>query len=77
VRVLHDLEVAYHDGQIDHLDGLSVDYPDWWFNVRSSHTEPLLRINLGANRQDRLEKERKTLFSRIDRIIDEVGKAPD
>ncbi|WP_241676368.1 phosphohexomutase domain-containing protein [Bremerella volcania] len=76
-RVLDGLEVAYHDGQIDHLDGLSVDYPDWWFNVRSSHTEPLLRINLGASRQDRLEKERKMLFSRIDRISDEVEKAAD
>ncbi|WP_197995521.1 phosphohexomutase domain-containing protein [Gimesia algae] len=76
-RVLDGLKVAYHDGQIDHLDGLSVDYPDWWFNVCSSLTEPLLRINLGASRQDRLEKERKTLFSRIDHIIDEIGKVPD
>ena len=32
----------------DHLDGLTVDCGSWWFNVRSSNTEPLLRLNLEA-----------------------------
>ena len=32
----------------DHLDGLTVDLGDWWFNLRSSNTEPLLRLNLEA-----------------------------
>ena len=36
----------YGDGEIGHLDGVSVDYPDWHFNVRPSNTEPLLRLNL-------------------------------
>jgi phosphomannomutase len=36
----------YSDGEIAHLDGISVDYPDWHFNVRPSNTEPLLRLNL-------------------------------
>jgi phosphomannomutase len=31
--------------QVDHLDGLTVNHPDWWFNVRASNTEPLLRLN--------------------------------
>ncbi len=35
-------------GQIDTLDGVTVQYPDWWFNVRKSNTEPLLRLNLEA-----------------------------
>jgi phosphomannomutase len=36
----------YSDGEISRLDGISVDYPDWHFNVRPSNTEPLLRLNL-------------------------------
>ena len=30
---------------MDHLDGLTVTHPDWWFNVRASNTRPLLRLN--------------------------------
>jgi phosphomannomutase len=41
-----EIEERYADGQIDHLDGVSVDYDDWHFNVRPSNTEPLLRLNL-------------------------------
>jgi phosphomannomutase len=33
----------------DRLDGLTVDMGDWWFNLRPSNTEPLLRLNLEAN----------------------------
>jgi phosphomannomutase len=36
----------YGDGNVTHLDGVSVDYDDWHFNVRASNTEPLLRLNL-------------------------------
>jgi phosphomannomutase len=38
------LEERYSDGRVSHLDGISVDYDDWHFNVRSSNTEPLLRL---------------------------------
>jgi phosphomannomutase len=42
-------EYADRDGvELDHLDGLSVTHPDWWFNVRPSNTEPLLRLNAEA-----------------------------
>ncbi len=41
-----EIETRFSDGRIDHLDGLSVDYDDWHFNVRPSNTEPLLRLNL-------------------------------
>jgi phosphomannomutase len=43
---LAELEAAYGDAELGHLDGLSVDYPDWHFNVRPSNTEPLLRLTL-------------------------------
>jgi phosphomannomutase len=41
-----EIEERWSDGRIDHLDGVSVDYDDWHFNVRPSNTEPLLRLNL-------------------------------
>jgi phosphomannomutase len=40
------IERRYGDGRISKLDGVSVDYDDWHFNVRPSNTEPLLRLNL-------------------------------
>jgi phosphomannomutase len=43
---MEEIAERYRDGQISHLDGISVDYPEWHFNVRPSNTEPLLRLNL-------------------------------
>jgi phosphomannomutase len=46
--VLDELEgvwAGHSDVEMDHLDGLTVNHPDWWFNVRASNTEPLLRLN--------------------------------
>ena len=43
---MRELAERYSDAEISHLDGVSVDYPDWHFNVRPSNTEPLLRLNL-------------------------------
>lgn len=41
----------YRDAEIDRLDGITVQYPDWWFNVRASNTEPLLRLNMEADHE--------------------------
>jgi phosphomannomutase len=43
---IEEIRERYGDGEISELDGISVDYPDWHFNVRPSNTEPLLRLNL-------------------------------
>jgi phosphomannomutase len=43
---MRELAERYSDGEVTELDGVSVDYPDWHFNVRASNTEPLLRLNL-------------------------------
>lgn len=51
------LEEKYGDAQIDHLDGVTVQYEKWWFNVRASNTEPLLRLNLEAE-SDEMVNER-------------------
>ncbi len=50
---------------IDHLDGLSVNFEDWWFNLRPSNTEPLLRLNVEAKDKSTLEKERDELLNLI------------
>jgi phosphomannomutase len=46
--VIERIAVAYRDAESDRLDGLTVDLGDWWFNLRASNTEPLLRLNLEA-----------------------------
>ncbi len=53
---LREIEAAFKDGKIDKLDGVTVDYGDWWFNVRPSNTEPLVRLNVEANNRELLEK---------------------
>ena len=45
---MREIADCYDDAEISHLDGVSVAYPDWHFNVRPSNTEPLLRLNLEA-----------------------------
>jgi phosphomannomutase len=59
------LESKYRSGQIDHLDGLSVDYDDWWFNARPSNTESVLRLNVGATSRVLLKEKRKELLDQI------------
>jgi phosphomannomutase len=48
LAVIEVVAEAYGDAQTDRLDGLTVDLGDWWFNLRPSNTEPLLRLNLEA-----------------------------
>jgi phosphomannomutase len=50
---------------LDHLDGLTVTHPDWWFNVRPSNTEPLLRLNAEAADPDRLAELRHEVLATI------------
>jgi phosphomannomutase len=51
------IEQRYADAEIDHLDGVTVGYPDWWFNLRASNTEPLLRLNVEADSRALLERQ--------------------
>ena len=62
---LRELEERYADGRISHLDGVSVDYDDWHFNVRPSNTEPLLRLNLEASSQQLMEAKRDEVIGLI------------
>ncbi|HET8814078.1 MAG TPA: phosphomannomutase/phosphoglucomutase [Solirubrobacterales bacterium] len=63
---MEEIAAHYADGEITRLDGISVDYPDWHFNVRPSNTEPLLRLNLESlvSRED-MERRRDEVLGLI------------
>jgi phosphomannomutase len=63
---MREIEQRYGDGEITRLDGISVDYDDWHFNVRMSNTEPLLRLNLESlvSRED-MERRRDEVLDLI------------
>jgi phosphomannomutase len=63
------LETAYAGSAIDHLDGLTVQYPAWWFNLRGSNTEPVVRLNLEAE-TEACRDRKKTEVLRIIREAD-------
>jgi phosphomannomutase len=62
---LEAIAARYADGNQYKLDGLSVEYDDWHFNVRPSNTEPLLRLNLEATTQARMETRRDEVVALI------------
>jgi phosphomannomutase len=64
---LRELEERYaaEGGRISHLDGVSVDFDDWHFNVRPSNTEPLLRLNLEALDEETMERRRDEVLDLI------------
>ena len=63
---LAEIEQHYTDGsEIDHLDGVTVQYHDWWFNVRPSNTEPLLRLNVEADTPELLASKRDEVLALI------------
>src|SRR4029079_10028376 len=59
------IAAKYADGHQYQLDGLSVEYPDWHFNVRPSNTEPLLRLNLAATTPDLMPSRRDDVLALI------------
>ncbi len=63
--VLRGLKERYRDGKLLELDGLSVEFPDWWFNVRASNTEPLVRLNLEAKTRAVLDRRQAELLKII------------
>ena len=62
---LNLLAMKYNDGRVSRLDGVSVEYADWHFNVRGSNTEPLLRLNLEATSQPLMEERRDEVLAQI------------
>jgi phosphomannomutase len=64
---LQELKERYaaEGARVSHLDGISIDFDDWHFNVRPSNTEPLLRLNLEAFSQERMEEKRDEVLELI------------
>jgi phosphomannomutase len=63
---MREIASRYSDGEISELDGISVDYDDWHFNVRPSNTEPLLRLNLESVRsEDQMREKRDEVLALI------------
>jgi len=64
-EIIKKIKEKYQDGQQDDLDGITVEYEDWWFNVRPSNTEPLLRITVEAENKKLMEEKREELVNFI------------
>jgi len=58
---MDELAKVHNEGKIDHLDGITVDFKDWWFNCRPSNTEPYLRLIIEARTQDLLDEKFKDI----------------
>ncbi len=64
--VIRNVEAAYPGADIDHLDGLTVDMGDWWFNLRASNTEPLLRLNLECSSSEEVDRRVAEVVAKFD-----------
>lgn len=61
-RKMKEVEERYNDGKITHIDGISIEYPDWRFNLRPSNTEPLIRLNIEAKSPNLMEEKKNELL---------------
>jgi phosphomannomutase len=73
---IEDIARALRDGRQDRLDGLTVEFDDWWCNVRPSNTEPLLRLNVEARTDEILAARAAELLALIRGANDAGGNAP-
>jgi len=63
--VLNKISESYSQGKINWLDGLSIDFPDWRFNIRTSNTEPLIRLNLETSSESSTKEKLEELKNKI------------
>lgn len=61
------IKSEYFDGEISEMDGITVDYPNWRFSLRSSNTEPLLRLNIEAKKPEDVQKKKEEITSIIEK----------
>ena len=65
-KVLEGIKNKYSDGKQDFLDGITIEYSTWWFNLRASQTEPLLRFTIEADTKELLEEKKKEITEFIE-----------
>jgi len=56
-KTFENLKNRYQDGKIEELDGITIEYIDWWFNLRASNTEPVVRLTIEAKTKELLEEK--------------------
>jgi len=64
-EILSKVRTDYAGGRLTDLDGIRIDFPDWWFNLRVSNTEPLLRLVVEAATRNALESKKAELVGKI------------
>ena len=67
-KLIQGLKEQYKDGKFDELDGITVEYPDWWFNVRPSNTEPVMRLVVEAETKYVMEHKVKEITGAVRRF---------
>ena len=69
--VITKIEQYYNNKskKIDHFDGLTINFNDWWFSIRESNTEPLLRLNIEAKSKSALVLKKKEVLSLIKEFV--------
>jgi phosphomannomutase len=73
--ILRRVREEFSDGQADELDGLTIQYPGWWFNLRPSNTEPLLRLNVEAPSEEELARRRDQVLALITPTESKPGRS--
>lgn len=66
-KVLAKIRETYKDGESIELDGVYIKYPNWWFSLRKSNTEPIVRLRIEADTKNILEEKRKELLGLIEK----------
>ncbi len=66
-EIVERIRGDYPEGELTDVDGIRIDFPTWWFNVRKSNTEPLLRLVVEAADSEELEKRKRELLDKISR----------
>ncbi len=70
-EIIEAIKAKYQDGELSTLDGISVSYPNWRFNVRTSNTEPLLRLNVESFDEKVMIERRDELKTLIETLAKE------
>jgi phosphomannomutase len=68
-EIIEQMKKQYHDGRQSLLDGLTVEYGDWWFNLRKSNTEPYLRLNIEARNRKVFEQKKAEVIRWIEQML--------
>lgn len=68
-EIIDALKSKYSDGELNDMDGIAITYPEWRFSLRSSNTEPLLRLNVESYDQAVMEQKRDEIKSEIEKLV--------